>query len=175
MAVFFWYRVKSDLFSVRYCTSVHWSHFVQGTRKTRPCLTGHPVGKLRVGRWPAHSSTTRSLNDWTWNLSMKNGSKEPLSRLIRWPSYCFPIEKTGRQDFMHNNARPSINKHIKNRKTMRGARFNNQCFGSVWISFILTLRIRISFMKQILIFNKFLNSLYKPISRLSKILQNYQS
>ena len=26
-----------------YC-SIHWiSHFLQGTKKTRPCITGHPV------------------------------------------------------------------------------------------------------------------------------------
>ena len=36
--------VKRDLFSVRYCTSVHWtSHVLQGTSKTRSCITGHPV------------------------------------------------------------------------------------------------------------------------------------
>ena len=44
MAVFFLYFVKSDLSSLRYRTRVHWtSHILQGTRKTRPCLTGHPV------------------------------------------------------------------------------------------------------------------------------------
>ena len=43
MAVFL-YLVKSDFSSVRYYTHVHWkSHFLQGTRKTRTCLTGHPV------------------------------------------------------------------------------------------------------------------------------------
>ena len=43
MAVFFWYFIKSDLSSVRYCTRLHWtSNFFQGTRKTRPCLTGYP-------------------------------------------------------------------------------------------------------------------------------------
>ena len=37
----------SDLSSVPYCTRVHWtSHFLRGTRKTRPCLTGHPVVSL---------------------------------------------------------------------------------------------------------------------------------
>ena len=44
MAVIFWYIVKSDLSSVRYCTRIHSTrHFLQGTRKTRPYLTGHPV------------------------------------------------------------------------------------------------------------------------------------
>ena len=42
MAVFFWYLVKSDLSSVRY--TVHWTaSFFQGTRNTRPYITGHPV------------------------------------------------------------------------------------------------------------------------------------
>ena len=37
----FWYLVKSDL---RYCTRVLWtSHFLQGTKITLPCITGHPV------------------------------------------------------------------------------------------------------------------------------------
>ena len=36
MAVFFWYLGKSDLSSV--------CHFLQGTRKRRPCITSHPVG-----------------------------------------------------------------------------------------------------------------------------------
>ena len=44
MAVFFWYLVKSDLSSVRVYISLHWkSHFLQVTRKKRPCLTGNPV------------------------------------------------------------------------------------------------------------------------------------
>ena len=43
MAVFFG-TFKNYLSSVRYCTRVHCtSHFLQGTRKTRPCLIGHPV------------------------------------------------------------------------------------------------------------------------------------
>ena len=45
MAVFFWYLGKSDLSSVCYCRCVHQtSHFLQGTRTTRPCITGYPVG-----------------------------------------------------------------------------------------------------------------------------------
>ena len=44
MAMFFWYFVKSYLPSVRYCSHIHWiSRILQGTRNTRPCLTGHPV------------------------------------------------------------------------------------------------------------------------------------
>ena len=53
MAVFFRYFVK-----VRYSLCVHWtSYFLQGTRKTRPCLTSHP---LREFNW---------IMDW--NLSKK--------------------------------------------------------------------------------------------------------
>ena len=44
MAVYFWYLVKSDLSSVHVYSSAYWtSHFLQGTRKTCPCLTGHLV------------------------------------------------------------------------------------------------------------------------------------
>ena len=44
MAVLFWHLVKSDLSSVSYCTLVHWaSHFLQGNRNTRPCISGYPV------------------------------------------------------------------------------------------------------------------------------------
>ena len=44
--MYFWYLVKSVLSSERYftflqSTHVHWkSHLLQGTKKTRPCLTG---------------------------------------------------------------------------------------------------------------------------------------
>ena len=44
MVVFLWHLVKGDLSRVRFCKRVHWSsHFLQGTRNTRLCLTGHPV------------------------------------------------------------------------------------------------------------------------------------
>ena len=47
MVVYIWYLVKSDLSSVSYCTRVRWTgHFLQGTRKKRPCLTGHSVHRL---------------------------------------------------------------------------------------------------------------------------------
>ena len=40
----FFVPLKSDLSSVRLYSSVHWtSHFLQVTRKTRSCLTGHSV------------------------------------------------------------------------------------------------------------------------------------
>ena len=43
-AVLFWLLVKSDLFSVRYCTPVHWTrHFIQGTRNTCSFIIGRPV------------------------------------------------------------------------------------------------------------------------------------
>ena len=47
--VFFWYLVKSDMSSVRVYCSIHWtSHFLQGTRKTLPCLSGRVVQDTRI-------------------------------------------------------------------------------------------------------------------------------
>ena len=47
MALFFWYHVKVT-YPVYATTRVHWtSLFLQGTRKIWPCLTGHPVLKLK--------------------------------------------------------------------------------------------------------------------------------
>ena len=44
MAALFWYLWKSNLYSVHVYSSVHWTiHFLQGTSKTWPCLTGYPV------------------------------------------------------------------------------------------------------------------------------------
>ena len=45
IAVLFWYLGKSDSSSVRYYTVSYTGQitFLQGTKKTRPCLTGHPV------------------------------------------------------------------------------------------------------------------------------------
>ena len=40
MTVLFWYLVKSVHVYSRVCWT---SHFLQGTLKTGPCLTGHPV------------------------------------------------------------------------------------------------------------------------------------
>ena len=49
MALFFWYRLKCDLSSVRYFTRAHWTrHFTQGTRNTPSCITGHPVDKKNM-------------------------------------------------------------------------------------------------------------------------------
>ena len=44
VAMFFLYLGKTDLSSVPVYICVHWiSHIIQGTRKTRLCLTSHPV------------------------------------------------------------------------------------------------------------------------------------
>ena len=44
MAVCFWYLVKIVFSSVHVNISVHWtSHFLKGTRKTLPCLSGQVV------------------------------------------------------------------------------------------------------------------------------------
>ena len=47
MVVYFWYLVKSDLSSERYHVR---------TRKTRPCLTGHPVLYWRSIQQATHLS-----------------------------------------------------------------------------------------------------------------------
>ena len=44
MAVFFLYLIKNYLISVRYRTK----HPFKATRKTQPCITGHPVRQNRV-------------------------------------------------------------------------------------------------------------------------------
>ena len=51
MAVLFWYPVKSDA-SVRSCKVDYTGqvHVLQGTRTTRPCITGHPVRMIRYAR-----------------------------------------------------------------------------------------------------------------------------
>ena len=44
MTVVFWYLGKSAFSSVHVYSGVHWTnHIIQGTRNTRPCITGHPV------------------------------------------------------------------------------------------------------------------------------------
>ena len=44
MVVCFRYLVERDLSSLRDCTRLHWtSHFLQGTKKPRPCLSVHPL------------------------------------------------------------------------------------------------------------------------------------
>ena len=56
MAVYFWYLIKSDLSSVRNFNTVHWtSFFIQGTRYTQPCITGHPV---------VNRSVSTNLTSW---------------------------------------------------------------------------------------------------------------
>ena len=44
MAVLFWYLVIGDASAGHYTVAYIWaSHVLQGTRLTRPCITGHPV------------------------------------------------------------------------------------------------------------------------------------
>ena len=48
--------------------------------------------------------------------------REGDDKELRCASYCFPIEKAGRQDFKHMIALPSINRDIENlEKKKRGA------------------------------------------------------
>ena len=77
MTVFFRYLVKSVLFSVRHSTRVHWiSHFLQGTRKTRPCLTGHPV---RYGK------TSKLFSYYTAGVIMPPPLPGPVDRKFLYP------------------------------------------------------------------------------------------
>ena len=52
-----------------------------------------------------------------YNFAARNSGE------LRCAAHCFPIEKAGRQDFMHMIIWPLINKDINSRKTMRGTRF----------------------------------------------------
>ena len=48
MTVLFCYLLKSDFFSVRYCTKLDKS-FLQGNRNKQPCLRAICIGELSVG------------------------------------------------------------------------------------------------------------------------------
>ena len=51
---------KSDLSSVHVYSGVHLtSHFLQGTRKTWPCLTGHSVGNCKYSELVGCQSDTQ--------------------------------------------------------------------------------------------------------------------
>ena len=66
MAVFFWYLAKSELSNICnvHCTRVHWtSLFLQGTNKTRPCISCHPVGAVSVPREGGEEGAGRPLQE----------------------------------------------------------------------------------------------------------------
>ena len=49
MDVCSWYLVKIDLCIVHVCSHIHWtSHFLPGTIKTPPCLSGQVVAMARI-------------------------------------------------------------------------------------------------------------------------------
>ena len=82
MAVFFWYLVKINLISVRFCKRVHWiSHFLQGTRITRSCLTGHPVAE-QIDRYTLNMASPkqgkklkkRKKKEIIWRVSYISGN-----------------------------------------------------------------------------------------------------
>ena len=85
IAVFFLYLVKSDLSSVRYFTRIHWtSHFLQGTIKTLPCLTG-------ICRWlivPTRPGPTT----WrcTWSRPPTFPPKQTPARYVQFRSRVAP-------------------------------------------------------------------------------------
>ena len=76
MAVFFWYLGKSDLSSVHVYSSVDCtSHFLQGTRKTRPCLTDNAWDRdhkfSKFGNRYLNQGRVREINGHD-NLGLKN-------------------------------------------------------------------------------------------------------
>ena len=75
MAMFFWYLVKSDD-SVRapWYSGVHWtSHYLQGTRNTRPCITGTPV----YTGYYIQTSISYSMLQSNWNSLKTDTFHEP--------------------------------------------------------------------------------------------------
>ena len=87
MAVFFWYLVKSDLSSVGYCTRVHWtSHFLQGTRNPRSCITCHPVpvegGAVGDRRVPGPPHDQSKQERCSKNLKLISPRRAKLSRAV---------------------------------------------------------------------------------------------
>ena len=74
---------------------LYWLHKINHIRKEIKILTGQVVKSVV----------------WEWGTKLEHA----MSAL-----YCFPVDKAGRKDFMHMIARLSIEKDIKNRKTMRG-------------------------------------------------------
>ena len=69
MAVCFWYPVKSDLSYVHVYNSVRTSHFLQGTRNKRPCITCQPVHNTFLGSSFLHfvpRNQERKL--WNWKF-----------------------------------------------------------------------------------------------------------
>ena len=58
------YRRAAAPKNVGYCTRVHWaSHFLHGTRNTRPCLNGTPVVAVTL-------RLRRTLIFWRWFLTL---------------------------------------------------------------------------------------------------------
>ena len=52
MDVCLWYPVKSEWSNVRMYSSIHWTgHLLQGTGKTRPCLSGQVVSQISNKKW----------------------------------------------------------------------------------------------------------------------------
>ena len=109
MAVFFFVTLTCPVYTM-YCTRVHWrSQFIQGTRNTRPCLTGDPVGKLAIvpgcpssgggggSSSGGESSQTKpepqSTDDEWKNVQVVRGfsfPSPPLSSSLSFPFLSFP-------------------------------------------------------------------------------------
>ena len=69
MAVCFWYLLKSALSSLRVYSSVQWtSHFLQGTRKTRACLSGQVV--FTITEWCSQIGVLFSLMSFFYKINV---------------------------------------------------------------------------------------------------------
>ena len=96
---------KSDFSSERYCNTVKWtSPFFQGTRNTRPCLTGHPVNEC------IQNSTASSGQKLVNNISFSSQGSEVLVVLgcrtiyFQWFGFVSFLYESGSSDpFKVNN------------------------------------------------------------------------
>ena len=97
MAGFFWYLLKSDLSSVRYCKHVNLTSHVL-TRNTRPCITRHPVYSLclwfyewkkggEIGRksiWVKEKERKRKVRSGNGKERQRRERKERVGKEKRW-------------------------------------------------------------------------------------------
>ena len=92
-ALCFWYLIGSDFSCVHLYSSVHWiSHILQRTRKTRPCLTGHPVlPRGKMSRSDYHKMSLNSEFASPRRIWEENGAEGQIDLLII--DCLFPVSK----------------------------------------------------------------------------------
>ena len=84
MAVFFLDLGKNDLSSVHVYSSVHWtSHFIQGTRKIRPCIC---LGDLTQRMYP-EEELTQNLSRRDRLVDLYLNMPEKVALTITWISW----------------------------------------------------------------------------------------